>query len=531
MQVLAAYLQNSDYDKRSAEFLIRGFVEGFKINYTGPRVATKCSNLKSARENELQIVEKVFKEIHAGRVAGPFRSRPFPNLRLSPIGLVPKKDGSFRLIHHLSFPANSSVNSFIDKSFCSVNYSSLDDAVNLLSLLGTGALMGKIDLKSAFRLLPIHPSDFELLGFRLNDMFFFDKCLPMGCSVSCSLFEEFSTCLEWLLRKHSGQESVVHYLDDFLFAGKAGDNACNELMLTFVELCRQLGVPLADDKTVWPTTSLIFLGFELDSVEMKIKIPVDKLYSLKDLIICFLARKKATLKEFQALAGLLNFCLRAIPPARAFTRRIYDVMQGVVKPHHLIRVSVAVKDDLRVWLTFLDLFNGCYYFPQIDWVDDEHLQLFTDSAGNLDLGCGAFFRNHWLFFKWPTEWAGTEAMRDITFLELVPIVLAIHAWGNQLTSKKIVFRVDNEALVAILNKKSSKSKRVMGLIRPLVLQSMLSAIQFKACHILGVHNEVADALSRCQFQRFRTLVPQADLEPTPIPDSFLTIISRLSLTD
>lgn len=98
------------------------------------------------------------------------------------------------------------------------------------------------------------------------------------------------------------------------------------------------------------------------------------------------------------------------------------------------------------------------------------------------MSCGAFFRNHWLFFKWPTEWASTEAMRDITFLKLVPIVLAIHAWGNQLTSKKIVFRVDNEALVAILNKKSSKSKRVMGLIRTLVLQSMLSAIQFKACH-------------------------------------------------
>lgn len=73
--------------------------------------------------------------------------------------------------------------------------------------------------------------------------------------------------------------------------------------------------------------------FGIRSLEMKIKIPVDKLYSLKDLIICFLARKKATLKEFQALAGLLNFCLRAIPTARAFTRRIYDVMQGVVINH------------------------------------------------------------------------------------------------------------------------------------------------------------------------------------------------------
>lgn len=60
MQVHAAYLQNSDYDMRSGEFFIRGFVERFKLNNTGPRVATNCCNLKSASENELQIVENVF---------------------------------------------------------------------------------------------------------------------------------------------------------------------------------------------------------------------------------------------------------------------------------------------------------------------------------------------------------------------------------------------------------------------------------------------------------------------------------------
>lgn len=105
-------------------------------------------------------------------------------------------------------------------------------------------------------------------------------------------------------------------------------------------------------------------------------------------------------------------------PAIAFTRRNYDVMQGVAKPHHYIRVLVAVKDDLRVWQTFLDLFNSCYYFPHIDWVDDEHLKLFTDRAENSDLGCGAFFRKHWLFFQRPIEWFCTAAMRDITFLRL-----------------------------------------------------------------------------------------------------------------
>ncbi|XP_062573986.1 uncharacterized protein LOC134235834 [Saccostrea cucullata] len=238
-----------------------------------------------------------------------------------------------------------------------------------------------------------------------------------------------TTGLEWILKQESGQKSVVHYLDDFLFAGRAGSNACNELMSLFVELCEQLGVPLADDKTVWPSTSLTFLGFQFDSVEIMLRIPVDKVNSLKDLINSFMLRKKATLKEFQALAGLLNFCLRAIPSGRAFTRRIYDIMQGVCNPHHFIRVSLAVKEDLGVWLIFLDLFNDCFYFPQIDWIDDDQFELFTDSAGNSELGCGAFFKNHWLLFKWPSEWAGTEVIRDITFLELVPIVLAFHAWG------------------------------------------------------------------------------------------------------
>lgn len=101
-------------------------------------------------------------------------------------------------------------------------------------------------------------------------MFFFDKCPPIGCSVPCSLFEEFSACLQWLLRKHSGQESVVHYFDGFFcLLVKAGDNACHELMLTFVALCRQLRVHLTDDKTVLPATSLIVLCFELNSVEIK----------------------------------------------------------------------------------------------------------------------------------------------------------------------------------------------------------------------------------------------------------------------
>ena len=97
---------------------------------------------------------------------------------------------------------------------------------------------------------------------------------------------------------------------------------------------------------------------------------------------------------------------------------------------------------------------------------NEGLQLLTDSSGSL--GCGAFFQNKWIVLQWTTEWNG-NILQDIMFLELVPIVLAVTTWCKQLTNKKVIFHVDNLALVDILNSKSSKSSRVMSLLRPLVL--------------------------------------------------------------
>ena len=59
--------------------------------------------------------------------------------------------------------------------------------------------MAKADLKYAFRIMPIHPSDYHLLGFKWNDHYYFDMVLPMGCSVSCKLFEELSQAIQWIL--------------------------------------------------------------------------------------------------------------------------------------------------------------------------------------------------------------------------------------------------------------------------------------------------------------------------------------------
>ena len=508
--------------------LIKGFTFGFPLQYTGPRVDTFCKNLVSVKNNENVAFQLVNKEVGLGRMAGPFVNKPFQNFRLSPLGLVPKKDKSFRLIQHLSYPYGSSINDYINEDVCKVHYSSFDEAVKMISSLGKGASLGKMDIKSAFRLLPVDPSDYELLGFSLGGKYYYDKCLPMGCSISCSLFEKFSTFLEWALVQRVGLAAVLHYLDDFLFGGKDFCE-CSALMRSFSTLCLELGVPVASNKTVGPTHVLIFLGLELDSLEMKIRIPLEKLIELKQCLLFVLERKKITLKVLQSLTGMLSFCSRAIPAVRAFCRRFYDAMSGVARQHHFIRVTTHMKEDVRMLLLFLECFNGSCYFPESDWVSNLDLQLFTDATGNANLGCAAYFAPYWIFFEWPETWQGTGILHDLTFLELVPIVLAFHAWGNFFQNKKILLNTDNLALVSILNRKTSKSKRVMRLIRPLVLQSMFHNIQCKSVHIEGRFNHIADALSRKQWVRFQHLAPGAERYPTPVPSSFQVLISSPEL--
>lgn len=60
--------------------------------------------------------------------------------------------------------------------------------------------MAKTDIEVAFRIIPICPFDYHLLGFSWQGQFYFDKCLPMGASSSCQIFEKFSVALQWIMQ-------------------------------------------------------------------------------------------------------------------------------------------------------------------------------------------------------------------------------------------------------------------------------------------------------------------------------------------
>lgn len=113
-------------------FCLRGFKYGFKLNYTGPRSSCAYDNLLAIKQNPDVATKQLINEIELGRMAGPFKNKPISNLRCSPVRVVPKRTGDVRLITHLSYHKENSVNDFIDERFTKVNYSSFDNIVNLV---------------------------------------------------------------------------------------------------------------------------------------------------------------------------------------------------------------------------------------------------------------------------------------------------------------------------------------------------------------------------------------------------------------
>jgi hypothetical protein len=150
------------------KFITLGLTYGFSLHYKGDLVNATPQNHQSALDNSYIVSEKIHKEIMQGGIMGPFDDPPMKPFFCSPISPVPKKgkeEGKFRTVHNLSFPKDKSVNCGTPKEFTRVNYDIFDHFVEILVETGQASFMAKADIESAFRILPIHPKDYWLLGF------------------------------------------------------------------------------------------------------------------------------------------------------------------------------------------------------------------------------------------------------------------------------------------------------------------------------------------------------------------------------
>ena len=496
-----------------------------------------------------------------------------------------------RLIFHLSYDfkstdGNRSVNFHTPKERCSVTYHDLDFAISTyLELFESQEgschkpskdsrylncnnleqrwrrkfnkhghteqrtiFTGKTDLKSAFRILGLSPGSWQWLIMKAQHpdtgefMYFVDKCLPFGSSISCALFQRFSDALHYLIEFKIGVKRLItNYLDDFLFVALTV-MFCNFMIQSFLDLCTDLGIPISMDKMEWASNLMVFLGVLLNGRSMSLAVPLDKKQKAESLLLEFSTKRKTMVKKLQQLCGYLNFLSKAITPGRTFVRCMYAKYSKIVhigqisgtkehrisepaagqfkwKQHHHVAVDNEFRLDCKIWLEFLQgelstIFNRPMINMKDPGVTARDICFFSDASAAKDKGFGCLLNTHWIRGDWGVHFI--EVCRpSIEYLELYALCAGVFTREShdELKNSRIMVFCDNMAVVHMINGMTSSCKNCMFLLRLLMLNNLKFSRRLAARYVSTKDNFLADTLSCNQMSRFRKLGPAMDEFP------------------
>ena len=230
-------------------YILRGITEGFRIgfNYQDHTCESAKRNMKSALDNPQVVREYLALESKLGRIEGPL-NLGVPGVIINRFGVIPKphQPGKWRLVVDLSHPKGSSVNDGIESVLCSLSYASVDDAVSIILQKGQGTLLAKLDLESAYRIIPVHPQDRHLLGMQFDGKLYVDTALPFGLRSAPKIFSALADGLLWIMTQH-GIHAALHYLDDYIFMGNPETSESADALKLALQLCEQLGLQLTNE--------------------------------------------------------------------------------------------------------------------------------------------------------------------------------------------------------------------------------------------------------------------------------------------
>ena len=320
-----------------------------------------------------------------------------------------------------------------------------------------------MDIQNAYRNIPIHPDDRWLLGMIWEDTLYIDTALPFWLRSAPKIFTAVADAAEWIARQH-GVRFIIHYLDDYLIIGAPNSDECREALAKLLEIFRCLGLPVAESKLEGPWMCIIFLGFELDSSIMEIRLPHGKLQELQQVIREWQERKSSTKKEMESLVGKLVFASRVVKPGKTFLRRMFQLLSGIRQSHHHVRLNTQFRSDLQWWATFLKTWNGISILEQ-QGHQISTIHFATDASGHF--GCGALWDSAWFQLQWPQSYQEHDLQlkeQSITFKEIVPIVLACAVWGPAWANKSVTVHCDNEGAVAVVNSGYSWVAQIMHML-------------------------------------------------------------------
>jgi hypothetical protein len=400
-----------------------------------------------------------------------------------------KGSDSRRVIMDLSFPEGTSVNDGIPKNMylgeqTELTYAKVDDLVDMV-LSHQKPLVWKIDLKRAFRQIPVDPRDYPMLGIAWDQQLYFDTSIPFGVRTGSYCCQRMTNAITYMMKRRN--HDIINYVDDLAGCGEP-DEAWSGFH-HMQDLIARLGLTAAEDKTCEPSDYMVFLGILFNLQDQLLQIPRDRLEDIMCLLRDWQGRSRATKRQIQTILGKLHFIAQCVKPARLFVGRMLEMLRACPQ-HGYIELSYDFKKDINWFSAFLPLYNGISLMRHLD-LESRDQELYADSCLT---GCGAVYNGEYYHAEFP-EFV-QEVNHNIARLEFLNLVIASKLWGAQWKGLRISFRCDNAACCSVLNTGKGRDGYMLQCAREIWYLSARYDFVVTARHVPGIDNIVSDSLSR-----------------------------------
>lgn len=135
----------------------------------------------------------------------------------------------------------------------------------------------------------------------------------------------------------------MFFTDDFLIIGMPNSGQCEEQLKILSAVFERLNIPVAIEKLEGPTTVLIFLGTEIDTRNLTLRLPKEKLCELQGLITTWRVKQWCTKSKLRSLVGKLQHACKVVRPGRSFLRQMFELLKGIAKKQHFIRLNRSFR--------------------------------------------------------------------------------------------------------------------------------------------------------------------------------------------
>lgn len=401
---------------------------------------------------------------------------------VSQMFLVPKKGGGQRPVINLKH-----LNSFVK-----TEHFKMENIQMLKDLLRAGDWMAKIDLKDAYFMVPIADEHKKLLRFPYRGSIYQFNCLPFGLSSAPWVFTKTTRPAVTTLRE-LGLRMII-YIDDMLLMAES-EQMLRDQVTGLVYLMENLGFVINHKKSqVGPSQEIEFLGFLINSQTMELKLPGNKIKTIRSEARNLLASERLSAQVLSRVLGKMNAATQAIAMAPLFYRHLQTALREATRESQDYSTEITLppeaKEELRWWVEHFTQWNGRSLL-----VHNPSMVIETDAS---DRGWGAVCNE----IRTGGPWTPQEREMHINCREMLAASLAVKCFAKDKTSLHILLKMDSMSALSYINKRGGTiSPELTYLAKQLWLWCMERDISLSADHLPGIWNAVADEESRTMRDR------------------------------